>query len=768
MKKIFTFIFLLLTVFCLTSCDEKLVDNNQNNNENNNNNNQNDEIKEYSITFHVNSNTIDTVVKNIKSNEKITFNYLSTNVYNNEVPIKDNYEYLNEWYYDSEYLNKVTLPLYPTKDMDLYLKWDRNPIEYEVKYYIDGVKKFSHKQWDTELINKPEDPVKIGYTFEGWYTDKKFTNKFDFLSYIDSDIKLYANFTHNDFKFDDVSKEIKTSLGDTGYINKDKLPNFSDYVNTSYYAEVTNVSELLNAIKNAQLEYTSTWEYTPRTEEETTKVNRLNELNEKRANNTITKEENTERVAIENELDSAGTPGKVIQNLTKDSKIHVIEIKNDINLGYNHLSTTDIATGVVDNFSAKNTGSLKNFNMSDFFTENGISQVKIQNTNNLLIYSKNGSKLTCGGFKLTSCSNIVFRNLEFDELWQWEDTSNINITAVGDYDAFGWAYFKISFSENIWIDHCTFGKSYDGQIDYSNPYYTNRPTAFRAPYQGTGGNGLHISWCKFNSGSANEDGYLYKMMEKIEQEYLDGQENYLYYNALRDNGYSFEQILYGLAIPQKKGFLLGDSGDEFTYNYEINVSFANCYFKNIEDRLPKIRGGHVYMYDCVVDSLEYYGYRQILKEAPAKNKLTATGAILAVNSSWKCALVSQGILSGLGASITAENCIFRGIEYILKNNDSSLKNELKNPNATLKGGYKIINCSYQKSSDSDIITSNFPNTSGSSSLSEDFFNWHTENNTKPFEINVFELEKLEDYLLNPNYGVGSTPYMENNWIIFTY
>ena len=95
-----------------------------------------------------------------------------------------------------------------------------------------------------------------------------------------------------------------------------------------------------------------------------------------------------------------------------------------------------------------------------------------ENTSDLLVYSKSGAKLTHCGFKLTSDNNVVFRNLEFDEIWQWEDSPLTTASAVGDYDWHGWAYFKIAFCGYVWIDHCTFGKSYDGQIDYSNPDYS--------------------------------------------------------------------------------------------------------------------------------------------------------------------------------------------------------------------------------------------------------------------------------------------------------
>ena len=430
---------------------------------------------------------------------------------------------------------------------------------------------------------------------------------------------------------------------------------------------------------------------------------------------------------------------------------------NDLNLGYNLLSAKAKAkTTIVDNTFNKNiAGWTPYLSMSDMVLENGISQIKVENTSNLLIYSKNGAKLTHCGFKLTSDNNVVFRNLEFDEMWQWEDAPVSSTDKLGDYDWFGWAYFKIGFCGYIWIDHCTFGKSYDGQIDYSNPVYNaNAGTAFRAPYGADGGNGLHISWCNFNAGSDDKDGYLYKMMQKIEKDYQDGGDNYRYYKALRDGGASFEDILYGIAIPQKKGFLCGDDAKQtdadYTYNLSLQVSFANCRFINLEDRLPKVRGGNAYMYNCVVDSSQYYTYRATLKSLKAADKVKA------INSSWKCGLVSQGIVCGSGASVMAENCIYRGIEYLLKNNDSKASGEYVN------GGYKLINCSYQKgkndtafvgsSSDSGAtFTNDTP-----SKLSTDLFKWHTADGSQPFIIPSFGLDKLEETLSNSDYGAGVT------------
>ena len=45
-----------------------------------------------------------------------------------------------------------------------------------------------------ETANKPANPTKSGYTFAGWYTEEKLTNKYDFAT---PDITLYAKWTRN-------------------------------------------------------------------------------------------------------------------------------------------------------------------------------------------------------------------------------------------------------------------------------------------------------------------------------------------------------------------------------------------------------------------------------------------------------------------------------------------------------------------------------------------------------------------------------------------
>ena len=200
---------------------------------------------------------------------------------------------------------------------------------------------------------------------------------------------------------------------------------------------------------------------------------------------------------------------------------------------------------------------------------------------------------------------------------------------------------------------------------------------------------------------------------------------------------TFDDILYGIAIPQKKAFLDGDSGTEAFYNYNLRVSIANSKFKNIEDRIPKVRGGVAYMYNCIVDNSEYYAKRADLKSRNIASYVTA------VNSKWKCAMVSQGIVCGNGWSVAAKNCIFKAIEYLLKNNDDVIKNDSNKSGVTYNGGYYLVNCSYQKSSTDSVTTTEFTNSSPSK-LTEGMFTWRTEDGNAPFKVTRIELSELEN------------------------
>ena len=553
---------------------------------------------------------------------------------------------------------------------------------------------------------------------------------------------------------------------------KDKMPDYSKYKDDAY-VQVKTADEFINAISQTKYDYETTWTYDDLTPEQESKIADYEALMKKREEGgdaALTSDEKTRRLELEKEI--MQYTGSISQKLNKEAKVHVIEITADLNLGYNKLS--EASKALVTNWAST---SKTDFATTSHFIENGVSQINLSNAYNLLIYSKNGSKITNAGFKVNSCKNVAFRNILMDEIWQWEDTNTLTPSfTVGDMDVFGWAYFKINSSTNIWIDHCEFGKSYDGQIDVANPYWYNIRTYQTAPFnvdERDEKSNVSISNCRFNSGSDDKDGYLYKMMEEIEADYQKSLTNtsynckYQYYKILRDKyKLSFDEILYGVAIPQKKAFLLGDSGESskpesYRYNLNLCVSLLDNLFIDIEDRIPNVRGGIAYMANCVVDNSRYFKYRNILIDSGAR----------AIDSEYprpnqtkkpyfKLALVSQAIVGGYGASICAENCIFIGVSQLVKNNNSN-SNEVN-----VSAGYKLINCiwyndanseDYDRIINTDINATQIQSTVGETSpMTTVLFNWHNESNTNPIELALYKLDNLTKTLIESSHvGVNA-------------
>ncbi len=110
-------------------------------------------------------------------------------------------------------------------------------------------------------------------------------------------------------------------------------------------------------------------------------------------------------------------------------------------------------------------------------------------------------------------------------------------------------------------------------------------------------------------------------------------------------------------------------------------------------------------------------------------------------------------MCGNGGSVKAENCIYSGIDTLLKNNDS-------NTAELVKGGYELVNCSYDRTGDGDVyvgsssdagnkFTNNNPNI-----LSTENFSWHTADGLAPFTVSAVSLDKLKDVLSATAYGAG--------------
>ena len=260
----------------------------------------------------------------------------------------------------------------------------------------------------------------------------------------------------------------------------------------------------------------------------------------------------------------------------------------------------------------------------------GVSMLKLAGMSNLTIYSKNGAKITHTCIDITGSDNIIIRNIKFDELWEWDDETS------GGYDRNDWDYMTIEKgSSNIWIDHCTFYKAYDGVIDIKTPSaYSN----------------ITISWCEFLP--ASDGGTFFDNMMNAMKANTDG---YAYYKHLLESGMTHEQIC-NYAYGQKKTHLLGQS-DEDASSKNITVTFANNYYKDSMDRMPRLRFGTAHVYNCIMDAQNLRNYRLDIEKT--------------AGSEYAQKIVSNGASSNCGAHMLLENCYMSGMTNALISGNGS-------------------------------------------------------------------------------------------------
>ncbi len=168
---------------------------------------------------------------------------------------------------------------------------------------------------------------------------------------------------------------------------------------------------------------------------------------------------------------------------------------------------------------------------------------KVEVASNTTIFAPgDGATIRHGVIEVHGAHNVIIRNLRFRDLWELDPT--------GKYDRFGWDYVRITSSgktasHHVWIDHCDFGKCYDGQCDITH-----------------GSDLITVSWCHF---SGDERG------------------------------------------PHKKSMLIGHSSSAsaaLTDRGHLNVTLHHNWWENIDDRTPRVRFGNIHAYDNFVDGAE--------------------------------------------------------------------------------------------------------------------------------------------------------------------
>lgn len=131
------------------------------------------------------------------------------------------------WYTDDDFEHRIkTIKASEADDIKVYAKWAL--IRYKVDYKLpSGVKNPSGnpKHYNVKSgTMKLKDPVRKGYTFKGWYTNKARTKRIKKIKGSDcKDYKLYSKWELNQYKLDfRINKSVDNSANPKYYTIEDK------------------------------------------------------------------------------------------------------------------------------------------------------------------------------------------------------------------------------------------------------------------------------------------------------------------------------------------------------------------------------------------------------------------------------------------------------------------------------------------------------------------------------------------------------------------
>ncbi|WNN75702.1 InlB B-repeat-containing protein [Lysinibacillus capsici] len=117
-----------------------------------------------------------------------------------EEPSKEGHTFVG-WYKDEALTKPWDFESDVVKeDMTLYAKWAPK-ISYTVTFHVNDESNFPQIVENKHKILEPSKPSKLSHTFEGWYKDEDYTEKWNFeTDVVVKDITLYAKWTLNIYK----------------------------------------------------------------------------------------------------------------------------------------------------------------------------------------------------------------------------------------------------------------------------------------------------------------------------------------------------------------------------------------------------------------------------------------------------------------------------------------------------------------------------------------------------------------------------------------
>lgn len=113
-----------------------------------------------------------------------------------KAPVREGYT-LEGWYTDKDYRVKFDFATPIEADTTLYAFWKDNSAEYvnvtfDYDYYGVKLAAYTRPVMKGAAVEQPADPTRVGYAFDGWYTDDTYAQAYDFAAPVSGDMTIVA------------------------------------------------------------------------------------------------------------------------------------------------------------------------------------------------------------------------------------------------------------------------------------------------------------------------------------------------------------------------------------------------------------------------------------------------------------------------------------------------------------------------------------------------------------------------------------------------
>ena len=418
--------------------------------------------------------------------------------------------------------------------------------------------------------------------------------------------------------------------------------------------------------------------------------------------------------------------------------VKVIEIMNDLSLGWNEVGS---AVQTVGPFRENNPPLLH-----PVLLNVGESLIDIKPKSGLTIFSANGATIKHCNFNIKDCANVIIRNLKFDENWEWDEKTK------GQYDENDWDFITLGNGgsvSNIWVDHCTFTKSYDGILDTK-----------------AGCSAINISWCKYigDDGATNPNSWVWQQINSLES----NRTSYAFYNFLRTRGFSTTNIVT-IMQGHDKTHLAGQN-DLDSNNATITMTFHHLWLNNVWDRcVPRLRAGNVHDYNIYADDTLVLAAKR-LRDSIAATMSTADRNTL--NNTYDFDPPINGAISTENGALLVEKSVYIDCLWPLRNNQTNPSNpEYTGKIEALDSIYHFDNTDgttidYQGDSTNALGLTYF----GPKQATIIPFSWNLPGNQLPYTYYPDDPAQLKDIVTSPTAGAGAgvLTWAKTNWLMTTY